>query len=206
MWSKQTVHCPDCGKDFEVSNIARVGALLFFAALAAIAFVFPFFPALSALSLFFINIAIISTAPAKRCPACNSKKEKTMRIYSIEFIFDSFMFYLPLFMVVNSLNPIVDDLFFIALFALFWAAGFAYKFLPAGFVYRFLPKPKKKEKELKETIKELPPKEVKASILDKSGTFLRKYVCSNCGTELDNESVKKCPNCNAVLEKFVPQN
>ncbi len=125
---------------------------------------------------------------------------------NVEFIFDSFMFYLPVFMLVNSLHPVVDDLFFIALFALFWAAGFAYKFLPAGFVYRFLPKPKKKEKVLKETTKELPPKEVKASILDKSRTFLRKYVCSNCGTELDNESVRKCPHCKAELEKFVPQN
>ena len=38
-----------------------------------------------------------------------------------------------------------------------------------------------------------------ASILDKSGRFITKFVCSECKKELDNESIEKCPNCKAVF-------
>lgn len=42
-----------------------------------------------------------------------------------------------------------------------------------------------------------------AKIVDKSSKLLRKYVCSECGAELDHLGIETCPKCNAVFEESI---
>ena len=40
-------------------------------------------------------------------------------------------------------------------------------------------------------------------VLDKSGRFIRKYVCSECGKELGSDTVEKCGNCGALFQENI---